>query len=172
MFPSQRGTRPAFQPRKAWAEGSKSAQDVTGGGGASGSAAGLGSPLASAMDGPVMSGSPSSGATSGGSLQQQGQHGQGKHDRQQQCQGCRPDARSAAARRREICSGYGRQGRHRRSRQPGQRRLGRRQGESQCGRRSCTGTPQPDPRRKSGRGHQGAWDDRNTQRAVQAGTLV
>jgi hypothetical protein len=31
MFPSQRGTRPAFQPRKAWAEGSKSAQDVTSG---------------------------------------------------------------------------------------------------------------------------------------------
>jgi len=41
--------------------------DAVGGGGASGSAAGLGSPLASAMDGPAMSGSPSSGATSGGS---------------------------------------------------------------------------------------------------------
>ena len=41
--------------------------DAVGGGGASGSSAGLGSPLAGAMDGPAMSGSPSSGATSGGS---------------------------------------------------------------------------------------------------------
>ena len=41
--------------------------DAVGGGGASGSSAGIGSPLASAMDGPAMSGSPSSGATSGGS---------------------------------------------------------------------------------------------------------
>jgi len=29
MFPWQRGTRPAFQPRKAWAEASKSGRDVT-----------------------------------------------------------------------------------------------------------------------------------------------
>ncbi|MCP5230373.1 P-type conjugative transfer protein TrbL [Accumulibacter sp.] len=41
--------------------------DAVGGGGASGSAAGLGSPLAGAMDGPAMSGSSSSGTTSGGS---------------------------------------------------------------------------------------------------------
>jgi len=41
--------------------------DAVGGGGASGNAAGLGSPLAGAMDGPAMSGSPSSGTTSGGS---------------------------------------------------------------------------------------------------------
>jgi type IV secretion system protein TrbL len=149
--------------------------DAVGGGGASGSAAGIGSPLASAMDGPAMSGSPSSGATSGGSRassSSKGNSSQGQHDRQQQSQGCRADTRSAAARRREICSGYGRPGRHRRSRQPGQRQLGRRQGESQCRRRSCAGTPQPDHRRQSGRGHQGPGDDRHIQRAAQAGTHV